>query len=273
MVAAQAAVNEPLEDLRHGKLKARACQACLLLVADRASLLYFAAVERHVKERLVGAAVLVAAAIILIPEMLSGPNRAAPGEITSGIAAVQDGETPLKTYTIDLSKSPATLAAERAIDHRASPAETPPVTPESESEPTPAAQTDPEPVAAATAAGSQTDVTPVPAASRPPAAVAPAPRPTAPAPTTVPAPAVAAAGAKGEAWAVQLGSFASRVTAERMVTTLKAGGHDAFVMPVKSGQATLYRVRIGPMRDRESAAQLQRKVQATVPGAAVVAHP
>jgi DedD protein len=32
-------------------------------------------VERIVKERLVGAAVLMAAAIILIPEMLSGPDR------------------------------------------------------------------------------------------------------------------------------------------------------------------------------------------------------
>ena len=74
-------------------------------------------------------------------------------------------------------------------------------------------------------------------------------------------------------WAVQLGSFASRVTAERMVKELQGGGHDAFVMPVKSGQATLYRVRIGPMKDRESAAQTLRKVKAATPGAAIVAQP
>jgi cell division septation protein DedD len=37
-------------------------------------------VERVVKERLVGAAVLMAAAVILIPEMLSGPDRNSESE-------------------------------------------------------------------------------------------------------------------------------------------------------------------------------------------------
>ena len=72
-------------------------------------LLYFASVERAVKERLVGAAVLMAAAIILIPEMLSGPDREAAEP-----AATPSGETPIKTYTIDLNQAPGTppVAAE-----------------------------------------------------------------------------------------------------------------------------------------------------------------
>ena len=44
-----------------------------------------------------------------------------------------------------------------------------------------------------------------------------------------------------------------------------------FVMPVKSGTATLYRVRIGPMKDRESAEAALRTVKS--PGARIVAHP
>src|SRR5262245_37975825 len=59
---------------------------------------YFPSVDRHLKERLVGAAVLVAAAIILIPEMLTGPHDAASPATPE--KAAPDG---LKTYTIDLN--------------------------------------------------------------------------------------------------------------------------------------------------------------------------
>ena len=55
--------------------------ALALLATRRLALaLYFAPVERKVKERLVGAAVLMAAAVILIPEMLSGPDRESQAE-------------------------------------------------------------------------------------------------------------------------------------------------------------------------------------------------
>lgn len=245
--------------------------------------------ERHVKERLIGAAVLIAAAIILIPEMLSGPDRLARSE-----GATAHDAAPLKTYTIDLSKSPATLAAESAIDNRAPPPEAqvstaePAITAQTNPDQANPDQTNPEstPTAIESAAANDTSEAPATAgappageslqASRQPAAEAVAPpRPPAPAPASgstvsdIPA----AARSAGAGWAVQLGSFASRVTAERMVKSLQADGHDAFVMPVKSGQATLYRVRIGPMKDRESAAQLLRKVKATAPGAAIVAQP
>lgn len=262
--------------------------SCLSLVAGDASHLYFAAVERHVKERLVGAAVLIAAAIILIPEMLSGPKRDARNEPTAA-----NDETPLKTYTIDLTKSPATQAAQSAIDNRASPPEaspeTQPETSAAAAEPAPNAQTNPESTPAAVepavadgaagagrpAAASPPTDAPVQPSRQPSAQAAAAPRTPVPAPaaTKQSSAAPAAAGTATEGWAVQLGSFASRVTADRMVKTLRADGYAAFVMPVKSGQATLYRVRIGPMQDRESAAQTLRKVKATAPGAAVVVHP
>lgn len=240
--------------------------------------------ERHVKERLVGAAVLIAAAIILIPEMLSGPKRDVRNEPTAA-----NDETPLKTYTIDLTKSPATQAAQSAIDDRAPPPEATSEAPPAAAEPAPTAQTNPESTRAAvepavadgasgsgrSAAASPPADAPAQPSRQPSAQAAAAARTPAPAPaSTNPAsPAPAAARTVTEGWAVQLGSFASRVTADRMVKDLQADGYAAFVMPVKSGQATLYRVRIGPMKDRESAAQTLRKVKATAPGAAVVVHP
>ncbi|MGH8185218.1 MAG: SPOR domain-containing protein, partial [Steroidobacteraceae bacterium] len=90
----------------------------------------------------------------------------------------------------------------------------------------------------------------------------PAPRPLAP----------AAEAPTSGAWAVQLGSFSKQATAERLVKELRGQGHNAFVMPVQSDAATLYRVRIGPMRDKASAEAVLADVKATVPGAAVVTH-
>jgi cell division septation protein DedD len=72
---------------------------------------------------------------------------------------------------------------------------------------------------------------------------------------------------------VQLGSFASRVTADRMVKDLSQQGQSAFVMPVKSGNSTLYRVRIGPFAERAVANESLREVKGRIANAAVVAHP
>jgi DedD protein len=58
-------------------------------------------VERQVKERLIGAAVLVAAAVILIPELLSGPQQS-----SNAPAPTRAGEASMKTYTIELNRSP-----------------------------------------------------------------------------------------------------------------------------------------------------------------------
>jgi DedD protein len=254
-------------------------------------------VERHVKERLIGAAVLVAAAVILIPEMLSGPRHQGSDQPTQ-----VDGQAPLKTYTIDLSKTPGTQAAAEsanAVDERAPPAESsalPPAAADVQSS-TAVAQETPQPdaVAADTAPSraAATGVNSSPAVKEPvpqsspkstpkeaapkvaaPKAEAPtaAPVQRAPAASVAPTSAPAPGGHPG-GWAVQLGSFASQATAQHLVKDLRAKGHEAFVMPVKSGNATLYRVRVGPLPDREAAAAALQKVKSLAPGAAIVPPP
>src|SRR4051812_44966863 len=62
----------------------------------------------------------MAAAIILIPEMLSGPDR----DLHAEQPAQTRSDGPIKTYTIDLSQSPSVQPTPGVIDNRAPPPET-----------------------------------------------------------------------------------------------------------------------------------------------------
>lgn len=224
----------------------------------------------------------MAAAIILIPEMLSGPKR------TSEAPPAQS-DVSLKTYTIDLNRSPGTpaaaeleerapppeiaeptpsseqpIATERAASFDNQPAGTR-VLPESESAPSPSTA---ERVAREEATPNAQSSAQSPPPQPPPAAVRERPSPASAQPI-----ASTASVPTSRGWAVQLGSFANRVTADRLVNDLSGSGHNAFVMPVKSGTATLYRVRIGPFADRAAANDALRGVKGRVANAAVVAHP
>lgn len=216
----------------------------------------------------------MAAAIVLIPEMLSGPESRAPA--ASNTETVAEGTT--KTYSIDLSdagsdempgeeqpiasneSSAAELPAQQAEEvlGRAPSAQPPANESSAAAAPTRTAPADPH------RATPELRTTPVPpsepertATTRP----APAPVVSAPSAPTM----------KG--WAVQLGSFSKRETAEELATQFRAERFDTFVMPVRTGSSTLYRVRIGPVQERASAEDTLRRVKAKVPGAAVVAHP
>ena len=209
--------------------------------------------ERIVKERLVGAAVLMAAAIILIPEMLSGPDR----DSAAQPPAQSRSDAPIKTYTIDLSQSPGAQPAPAVVDNRAPPPEE-----------LPGAQ---HPVAQAAAPQPPAADQAKPEVSQQSAELAkPVVEAPTPAPAARPLASDPAAPTSGR-WAVQIGTFSKEANAQRLVKELRDQGQSAFVMPVKSGAATLYRVRIGPMKDRASAEAALRDVKSQ--GAKIVAHP
>lgn len=183
--------------------------------------------DRRVKERLVGAAILAALIVSIVPELLPGP---APTASMRPAAAPE----PDRNITVDLSTSKAP---------------------------------EPEPVADAAAASS----------ARPPemrgstAASAAGTMPAAPATaahleTAAPAPISSAPAAKPAAstgvWALQLGSFASRANADKLVRQLKGKGFAVYLVPGGSGFALRYRVRVGPMADRGAAAQVAAKLKA-----------
>jgi DedD protein len=82
------------------------------------------------------------------------------------------------------------------------------------------------------------------------------------------------ASSEASGWAVQLGSFASRINAQRLVKQLKAKGFSAFVVAGGGSSGKLYRVRVGPQPDRAAAGALASKLRsAGYKGGAVVSQP
>jgi len=71
-------------------------------------------------------------------------------------------------------------------------------------------------------------------------------------------------------WAVQVGSFGVRSTSERVAADLKRQGFSAFVVAFQASNQTMYRVRVGPERDRAAAEALMRKLKVHHPNATLV---
>ena len=196
--------------------------------------------EGPVKERLTGALILIAALVIVVPEMLSGPDDARPSAGAQGEAG-----PPLRTYQLQLD----TPAAARNEDQSALSPQSAPV------QPVPAQPAPAEPVAAA-----PVEAAPVPAATEVPSKVVESPAPAAAGkPVEKGEPQIAAAG--GHWWA-QLGSFSSRENAERLQKQLRADGYAISVSPIKSNGKELYRVRAGPVASRDAAVALQARLAA-----------
>jgi DedD protein len=187
---------------------------------------------------------------------------------------------------------PPTATATAQTDNRAPPPEELPSAPSAATEsPPPEAQVSPEsePVAPPVVAETpkpEPRVEPAPRqiAAQPARAEAPPQGPPKPEPKSEPPKteprAVASAPAAprsavpaGKGWAVQLGSYSSETTAQRLMNEWRAKGQSAFVMPVTTGGKTLYRVRIGPSKDRAGAEAALKAVKPSIPSAAVVAHP
>ncbi|MBX3703456.1 MAG: SPOR domain-containing protein [Steroidobacteraceae bacterium] len=191
--------------------------------------------EIRVRERLVGALVLVALVVLLVPALLKGPRQsqdAAPGP-------------QLKSVEVTLTDGVRTGAEDALVPEPAPPPARATAAPSAQAEP-PARERAPEPAAA------------VPAA--------PAPRPAAPAAT-------AAAAAEQPAWAVQLGAFSTREKAEGLVADLRRRGYAAFVLEYRAGGQVLHRVRVGPEQDRARAAAIAERLRKDGFQPVVAPHP
>jgi DedD protein len=206
--------------------------------------------DESLKARLIGAAVLVAVAVLLIPELLSGRKSAEPQPADPAEAR------GTRTFTIELNGG--TAAGELQPPPAA---EVPALAPAAVAE-QPAA----EPPAAAPA-----EPAPEPVAPRePPPGVAKAPpaTPVQPPAETAPAPAPVTRGG----WAVQVGAFGSAAAAQRLVKDLQGAGYRAFVSPVTRSGKTLHRVRVGPEAGRDDANRLAERLKGRGLPTAVVAN-
>lgn len=76
-------------------------------------------------------------------------------------------------------------------------------------------------------------------------------------------------------WVVQVASFSDRSKALALRDRLRKKRYTAFVESVTTRSATLYRVRVGPVTQKEEAAALQKKISADfkIKDTLVMSHP
>ena len=203
--------------------------------------------NRNLKERIVGATVIVALGIIIIPWLLDGPAQAPrPVEQSLELPSVQQSG---RTFTIPLD-----------------PAAGPPVQVEPDEAPQ-LLPNQPNGVVRRSGENAAADLSPPPAtepsrAAQPPSQPPPRPAPQpverkAAEPTPAPQPAVAA-----ESWAVQVGSFSQADNARALQRQLAAADFEAFISRVATDAGTMHRVRVGPVKDRAEADRMLSTLRA-----------
>jgi cell division septation protein DedD len=224
--------------------------------------------ETRLKQRLTGAAILVALVVMLVPEMFHGQR----GDIPATTSSSGEGP-PVRSYTIDLSDlsgSPARTAPLQSTPVNAGSAA-------SDARPASAPQAGPTSVPGSSPAADAS------AAARTAPSAAPTPAPIAASATAVPRaqpPSVSASARQapsgtrsggGGGWAVQLGLFAKHDNAERLVHSAQAKG---FAVSVSAADAKgLYRVYAGGMADRSAAEAYSQRLKDQGLPAAVIASP
>lgn len=199
--------------------------------------------ERQLKQRVVGAALLVAFGVIFIPIFLDND-------------ALETAVPP----TVDIPPPPEDAPAaalpldEAAIDALATGIDAAPEAP---------------PEGAGTRAPAESDVSgeTVPESKSPSPAPEteaqplPAPEPAPPEPAKPAAAPPESVTAAMSGWAIQLGSFSSEVNARRLLDTLRAGGYTAYLERHREGTTTVFKVRVGPERERADAERLRDRLE------------
>lgn len=200
--------------------------------------------DRALKERIIGATVLVLFVVLVVPVFLDGPPDG--GEIISErVPLPGQDDQEVRTVVLDRDRTQPVPASS------AEPVAAAPAKVETEST-EPAGQPVPEPGSGSSASKS------------PPETAA----------TTAPAAQVDALAASSTGmWAVQLGSFGNEANAERLAADLRKQGFAAFLSRTSGDSGVLHRVRVGPQKDRESAEAMAERLQKAGHKGQVVPHP
>ena len=184
--------------------------------------------ERSLKERLIGAAVLVVLAVWLIPLVLNGPEPAVEAEPEVLELPVAESSSAVRIQTIRLDENRE------------------PPTPASRAETVVAVTPDPAPEVSASRI--ETDL--------PQAATLNEVRGSSEEPHEVPIVSEEPGLSGGEAWVVQIGSFSEEGNAQRLAQRVAGLGFNAGVSTFNASAGPMYRVRVGPESSRERAVEI-----------------
>ncbi len=220
--------------------------------------------EPALKQRLLGAVVLIALAVIFVPMLLSGPGpKQASETVDLEIPPAPDREFETRVLPVQPTPNPAATAAAPTAPEIA-PAD--PSIPESDRVATVDLPSRRPPESAQHAPST----TPTPAVAPPAAATATPPAATAVAPPAAAAP-VAGVAANGQ-FLVHMGVYTSTKNVDELVAALKRGGFPAFSETTDYQGKSAQRVRVGPFADRaaaEAARVRMKQVRADVPSSIV----
>lgn len=223
--------------------------------------------DRALKERIIGAVVLVAIIVLVVPVFLDGPAPE-PGMISEPVLLPGQSREPGARKTVVLERdrdqplpdAPAREPAHpvEAAAERDAPASKPQAEPVEQAAAPPAE----EPDTSGRAAVAENEK-PAPPRDDEPPATSEDPKPAAESATE---------SATGM-WAVQLGSFSNKANADRLAASLREEGYAAFLSQHRSASGELHRVRIGPQKDRASAEAVAARLDAEGLKGQVVPHP
>ena len=197
--------------------------------------------ERALKERIIGAVVLVIFAVLVVPVFLDGPPEQG-AVVTERVLLPGQDEQKTQTVVLERDRTEPVPAANSMQSE----------TPQAE------VQEEPE---------QETVRSPEPSSSTPRPVEKPVEKPVEAKPKDEPA-----ASSTGM-WAVQLGSFSNKDNAERLASDLRKQGYAAFLSQLDTASGTLHRVRVGPLKDRDSAEQMAARLQKAGHSGQAVPHP
>ncbi|MDZ7644082.1 MAG: SPOR domain-containing protein [Woeseiaceae bacterium] len=222
--------------------------------------------DRALKERIVGATVLVVFIVLVVPVFLDGPSGGI--EVVSEPVALpgQEGQ-PSKRQTIVLERDrtePVPVSGATNADESAEPPQDTASPDDAPAVEAPAPEDVPGPPAAVAADSDDSDELPAESPAEPDAGAAESTPPPADAPATE---------STTGMWAVQLGSFAQQDNAERLAASLREAGYAAFLSRLQGANGLLHRVRIGPQKDRASAEAMASRLAGDGHKGQVVPHP
>lgn len=204
--------------------------------------------DRQVKQRVVGAALLVAFGVIFIPIFLD--NGAFESPLPPDLVIPPPPADDPTRAVPQLSQ-----AAIDELESRAGEDVELPLSRAAGDDPAPAEAVDVAPAPSTAEPPDERAAPPVPDAVPESPSESPAAAPTA----TVLAP--PAAPASGERWAVQLGSFASEANARRLVAKLRAADLDAYSEQRTEQGATVFKVRVSADGGRAGAERLRQRLE------------
>ncbi len=187
------------------------------------------------KQRLVGAIVLVALGVIFIPILLESREDESRLTVSMKIPPKPDLEFKDRLEDVKIPPEPEPLPSMKDS-----------VGPLKEAREAEASATKVVPAAAAAAAK-------VP--QKKPAQVAAAK------PAVIPQATGVTAAKPASLWVVQVGSFSKQLNAQQYSDKLKAGGFKAYVEDAQTGAGAVYRVRIGPIAGRSEAEAVVKKLK------------